>query len=80
MTKWNSLTRHEQRLMARLYGEGSTRNQDPMVIAGLRDLGLIEANGLSPSGYDLCKLLELTMVSRRSTTVQAARWQASQRT
>ena len=77
--KWSSLTRHEQKLMARLYGGGSTRNQDPAVISGLRDLGLIDANGLSPSGKDLCKLLELTMVNRRMIAVREENLQASLR-
>jgi hypothetical protein len=70
--KWSSLTRHEQKLMARLYGGGSTRGQDPKVISELRQLGLIESDGLSPSGNNLCKLLELALASRRSITARAA--------
>jgi hypothetical protein len=48
---WDELTRTEQRLLIRLFGCGSLRNQDPKAIEGLYQRGLIDDEGaLTPPG------------------------------
>jgi|SRR5450755_454927 hypothetical protein len=44
-TLWDELTRTEQRLLIRLFGCGSLRNQDPKAIEGLDRRGLIDNEG-----------------------------------
>jgi hypothetical protein len=41
-TPWDELTRSEQRLLIRLFGGGSLRNQNAADIDGLRRRGLID--------------------------------------
>ena len=41
-TPWDELTRSEQRLLIRLFGGGSLRNQNAVEIEGLRRRGLID--------------------------------------
>jgi hypothetical protein len=50
-TIWEEMTRSEQRLLIRLFGCGSLRNQNPKAIEGLYRHGLIDNKGaLSPQG------------------------------
>jgi hypothetical protein len=50
-TIWDEMTRSEQRLLIRLFGCGSLRNQDPKAIEGLYRRALIDNKGsLSPQG------------------------------
>lgn len=57
---WDELTRSEQRLLMRLFGGGSTRNQNAADIDGLRLRGFIDDNQqLSMPG-----LLVLTLAMR----------------
>ena len=44
-TNWDELNRSQQRLMIRLYGCGTVRNQDPKAIAHLYDCGFISDEG-----------------------------------
>jgi hypothetical protein len=44
-THWDELNRSQQRLMIRLYGCGTVRNQDPEAIAHLYDCGFINDEG-----------------------------------
>jgi hypothetical protein len=44
-TRWDNLTRTEQRLLIKLFGGGSVRNQDPDVIEHLQVCGLITDEG-----------------------------------
>jgi hypothetical protein len=44
-TIWDELTRSEQRLLIRLFGCGSLRNQDPRAIERLHRCGLIDDEG-----------------------------------
>jgi hypothetical protein len=44
-TLWDELTRSEQRLLIRLFGGGSLRNQDPKAIERLHQRGLIDNEG-----------------------------------
>ncbi len=41
-TPWDELTRSEQRLLIRLFGGGSVRNQNVEAIESLRQRGLID--------------------------------------
>ena len=41
-THWDELTRQEQRLLIRLFGGGSLRNQNAADIEGLRQRGLVD--------------------------------------
>jgi hypothetical protein len=41
-TQWDELTRPEQRLLIRLFGGGSLRNQNAADIDGLRRRGLVD--------------------------------------
>ena len=57
---WDELTRSEQRLLIRLFGGGSTRNQNAADIDGLRRRGFIDDDQkLSMPG-----LLVLTLAMR----------------
>jgi hypothetical protein len=58
---WTELTRPEQRLLIKLFGFGSTRNEDPIVVDGLRARGLLDNN------YKLSKagLFVLTLAMRK---------------
>jgi hypothetical protein len=68
---WDDLTRSEQRLLIRLFGAGSLRNQNAVDIEGLSRRGLIDdAQNLSMPG-----LLVLTL-AMRDQQAAAARWRA----
>jgi hypothetical protein len=59
-TPWDELTRSEQRLLIRLFGGGSLRNQNAADIEGLRQRGFIDdEQNLSMPG-----LLVLTLAMR----------------
>jgi hypothetical protein len=58
---WAELTRLEQRLLIKLFGCGSTRNEEPAVVEGLRARGLLDDNReLSKAG-----LFILTLAMRK---------------
>jgi hypothetical protein len=62
---WDELTRSEQRLLIRLFGGGSLRNQNADAVAGLCRRGLVDdEQNLSVPG-----LLVLTLAMRRKQTV-----------
>jgi hypothetical protein len=51
---WDELTRSEQRLLIRLFGCGTLRNQDPKAIEQLHRRALIDDDGaLTTSGMQL---------------------------
>jgi hypothetical protein len=53
-THWDELSRSEQRLLIRLFGCGSLRNQDPKIIEQLRRRALIDDEGaLTTSGMQV---------------------------
>jgi hypothetical protein len=61
---WDELSRSEQRLLIRLFGGGSLRNQNLEAVEGLRRRGLVDdEQNLSVPG-----LLALTLAMRRQTT------------
>ncbi|MBW5438349.1 hypothetical protein ABIB75_001532 [Bradyrhizobium sp. GM2.2] len=41
---WDDLDRFEQRLLIKLFGGGSTRYDDPVVVEGLRRRGFVDDN------------------------------------
>jgi len=41
---WDDLTRCEQRLLIKLFGCGTTRNENPTVVDGLRSRDLVDEN------------------------------------
>ena len=50
-TLWDGLTRREQRLLIKLFGCGTTRNEDPAIVDALRSRGLLDENSeLSQAG------------------------------
>jgi hypothetical protein len=58
---WGELTRREQRLLIKLFGCGSTRNEEPAVVEGLCARGLLDHNQeLSKAG-----LFVLTLAMRK---------------
>jgi hypothetical protein len=44
-THWDELNRSQQRLMIRLYGGGTVRNQEPEAIAHLHSRGFVSDEG-----------------------------------
>ena len=61
---WDELTRSEQRLLIRLFGGGSLRNQNPEDVEGLSRRGLVDdEQNLSVPG-----LLAITLAMRRQQT------------
>ncbi len=61
---WDELTRSEQRLLIRLFGGGSLRNQNAADVEGLCRRGLVDdEQNLSVPG-----LLALTLAMRRQQT------------
>ena len=57
---WDELSRSEQRLLIKLFGGGSTRNENSAVVDGLRRRGLVdEDNELATPG-----LLVFTLAMR----------------
>lgn len=58
---WDELTRFEQRTLIKLFGGGTLRNDDPIVVEELRARGLVDGNdNLSMPG-----LLVLTLAMRK---------------
>jgi hypothetical protein len=55
LPQWNELTRSEQRILIKLFGGGSLRDNDPSETAELRSEGLIDDNGLTPEGIEFVK-------------------------
>jgi hypothetical protein len=41
---WDGLTRSEQRLLIKLFGGGTARNDPPLVVEGLRCRGFVDEN------------------------------------
>ena len=56
-THWDELNRSQQRLMIRLYGCGTVRNQDPEAIAHLYDCGFISDEGELTTLGSRCSLV-----------------------
>jgi hypothetical protein len=66
---WDELTRSEQRLLIRLFGGGSLRNQNADAVEGLYRRGLVDdEQNLSVPG-----LLALTLAMRRKQSVALRR-------
>jgi hypothetical protein len=60
-TVWDDLTRFEQRALIKLFGGGTLRNDNPIVVEELRARGLVdESDNLSIPG-----LLVLTLAIRK---------------
>jgi hypothetical protein len=55
LPQWNELTRSEQRILIKLFGGGSLRDNDPSETAELRAEGLIDDSGLTPEGIEFVK-------------------------
>ena len=69
MVNWKALTRPDQNALQVLYGGGSLRTCDPVVIARLRQFGLIEVGRdrqerLSPSGWELMNSTHAKITAR----------------
>jgi hypothetical protein len=63
---WDELTRSEQRLLIKLVGGGTTRNEHPAVVEGLRIRGFINENDrLTMPG-----LLVFTLAMREQTVAR----------
>jgi hypothetical protein len=54
-TTWDDLTRLEQRLIIKLFGGGSLRNESAVPIDGLSVRGLIDDSGLTVAGLEIFK-------------------------
>jgi hypothetical protein len=60
-TIWDELTKFERRALIKLFGGGTLRRDQPLVVEGLRARGLVDENdNLSMPG-----LLVLTLAMRR---------------
>jgi hypothetical protein len=55
LPQWHELTRSEQRILIKLFGGGSLRDNDPSETAELRADGLIDDKGLTPAGIEFVK-------------------------
>lgn len=64
---WNELSRAHQRVLARLWGGGSVRGQDPEVVIGLQLMGYMQGDRLSPIGHQLCADAYVAMADRISS-------------
>jgi hypothetical protein len=53
--QWDELTRSEQRVLIKLFGGGSLRDNNPSETAELRSEGLIDDNGITPAGIEVVK-------------------------
>jgi hypothetical protein len=53
--QWDELTRSEQRVLLKLFGGGSLRDNNPSETAELRSEGLIDDNGLTQAGIEFVK-------------------------
>jgi hypothetical protein len=61
---WDQLDRAEQKALARLFGGGSLLRIDSELITPLAKRGLVNRNGLTPAGEEVC-LAELAAFKRR---------------
>jgi hypothetical protein len=61
---WDDLTRFEQRLLIKLFGGGTTRNENPAVVDGLRSRGLVDEN----DELSILGLLAFTLALRKQQT------------
>jgi len=51
---WNQLSRAHQKVLERLWAGGTLRGRDPDIVTGLRLMGYIDGNELTPLGERLC--------------------------
>ena len=58
---WDDLTRFEQRVLIKLFGGGTTRNENPTVVDGLRFRGLVDEN----DNLSMLGLLVFTLAIRK---------------
>jgi hypothetical protein len=55
LPQWNELTRFEQRILIKLFGGGSLRNNNSTETVHLRLYGLVDDNGLTSAGLEVFK-------------------------
>ena len=66
---WNELSRAHQAVLERLWAGGTLRGRDPEIVVGLRFMGYIQGNRLTPAGERLCTAALMGIVDRiRKTT------------
>ena len=58
---WDELTKSEQRLLIKLFGGGTTRNDRPAVVEGLRCRGFVDEN----NKLSMLGLLVFTLAIRK---------------
>jgi len=51
---WNQLSRAHQKVLERLWAGGTLRGRDPDIVTGLRLMGYIHGDKLTPFGEQLC--------------------------
>ena len=61
---WNELSRSHQKVLARIFGGGTTRGQDPSVVIGLHLMGYMQDDKLSAQGEELCRGALVATVQR----------------
>jgi len=61
---WDDLSRAHQKVLARVWGGGTTRGQDQNVVTGLRLMGYMQGEKLSPKGEEMCRAALLATVQR----------------
>jgi hypothetical protein len=52
---YEALTRQQQRALVRLFGGGTLRGQDEMIVSGLHRMGLIKGEKLTGLGRAVCQ-------------------------
>ena len=61
---WNELSRSHQKVLARIFGGGTTRGQDHSVVIGLHLMGYMQDEKLSAKGEELCRQALAATVQR----------------
>ena len=61
---WNELTRRQQRILIKLFGDGSLRGDDSVETADLIQRGLVTRNGLTNPARSLQDSSQITVRNR----------------
>jgi hypothetical protein len=68
---WNELSRAHQKVLERLWAGGTLRGRDPEIVVGLRYMGYVYGDRLTPLGEQLCTNALIAIYGRLGKTAAA---------
>jgi hypothetical protein len=70
---WDELSRAHQMALERLWAGGTLRGRDPEILIGLRSMGYIRGDQLTPAGEQLCAVALVGVVDRMRRSIASGK-------